>query len=225
MLGAIGLFLSSLVRQLENFASVMNFVIFPMFFASSALYPLWRIRESSETLYWICELQPVQPRGPARPLRPLRPVRAGRLRRGGGRDARLLRHGGRRLRSRPRHHGPARRPGRRDHLMEPAPMNRPARRILGLAFGLASLAGPALAQPKTGSGLALRPAQGRDPEPRPVLDRARPRRRRRLGQRQRRRRTGAEDRLPPHRPVGGRTRSSTRTRASSGPTRTRRTRA
>ncbi|GEP08621.1 ABC transporter permease [Methylobacterium gnaphalii] len=58
MLGAIGLFLSSLVRQLENFASVMNFVIFPMFFASSALYPLWRIRESSETLYWICEANP-----------------------------------------------------------------------------------------------------------------------------------------------------------------------
>ncbi|MGY2047381.1 ABC transporter permease [Methylobacterium sp. JK268] len=58
MLGAIGLFLSSLVRQLENFASVMNFVIFPMFFASSALYPLWRINESSATLYWICEINP-----------------------------------------------------------------------------------------------------------------------------------------------------------------------
>lgn len=58
MLGAIGLFLSSLVRQLENFASVMNFVIFPMFFASSALYPLWRIRESSDTLYWICQANP-----------------------------------------------------------------------------------------------------------------------------------------------------------------------
>ncbi len=58
MLGAIGLFLSSLVRQLENFASVMNFVIFPMFFASSALYPLWRIRESSETLYRICQANP-----------------------------------------------------------------------------------------------------------------------------------------------------------------------
>ncbi len=58
MLGAIGLFLSSLVRQLENFASVMNFVIFPMFFASSALYPLWRIRESSESLYWICQANP-----------------------------------------------------------------------------------------------------------------------------------------------------------------------
>src|ERR671917_733675 len=58
MLGAIGLFLSSLVRQLENFASVMNFVIFPMFFASSALYPLWRIRESSEALYLICAWTP-----------------------------------------------------------------------------------------------------------------------------------------------------------------------
>jgi ABC-2 type transport system permease protein len=58
MLGAIGLFLSSLVRQLENFASVMNFVIFPMFFASSALYPLWRIRESSETLYLVCLANP-----------------------------------------------------------------------------------------------------------------------------------------------------------------------
>lgn len=58
MLGSIGLFLSSLIKQLENFASVMNFVIFPMFFASSALYPLWRIRESSETLYVICLANP-----------------------------------------------------------------------------------------------------------------------------------------------------------------------
>jgi ABC-2 type transport system permease protein len=58
MLGAIGLFLSSLVRQLENFASVMNFVIFPMFFASSALYPLWRIREGSEALYVVCLANP-----------------------------------------------------------------------------------------------------------------------------------------------------------------------
>ena len=58
MLGSIGLLLSSMVKQLENFASVMNFVIFPMFFASSALYPLWRIRESSETLYLICMANP-----------------------------------------------------------------------------------------------------------------------------------------------------------------------
>ena len=58
MLGSIGLFLSSLIRQLENFASVMNFVIFPMFFASSALYPLWRIREASEGLYLTCLANP-----------------------------------------------------------------------------------------------------------------------------------------------------------------------
>src|ERR1700760_2585089 len=45
MLGALGMLLSSLIKQLENFAGVMNFVIFPMFFASSALYPLWRVRE------------------------------------------------------------------------------------------------------------------------------------------------------------------------------------
>lgn len=58
MLGAIGLFLSSRIRQLENFAGVMNFVIFPMFFMSSALYPLWKMRESSEWLYWVCSINP-----------------------------------------------------------------------------------------------------------------------------------------------------------------------
>jgi ABC-2 type transport system permease protein len=58
MLGAIGMFLSSTVRQLENFAGVMNFVIFPAFFLSSALYPLWRMRESSQVLYQICLVNP-----------------------------------------------------------------------------------------------------------------------------------------------------------------------
>ncbi len=58
MLAALGLLLSSLIKQLENFAGVMNFVIFPMFFASSALYPLWRIRDSSELLYLICKYNP-----------------------------------------------------------------------------------------------------------------------------------------------------------------------
>ncbi len=58
MLGALGLVLSSFVRQLENFAGVMNFVIFPMFFLSSALYPLWKMAESSELLYNICALNP-----------------------------------------------------------------------------------------------------------------------------------------------------------------------
>ncbi|HSS65356.1 MAG TPA: ABC transporter permease [Gammaproteobacteria bacterium] len=58
MLGALGMLLSSTIRQLENFAGIMNFVIFPMFFLSSALYPLWRMRESSELIYQICMLNP-----------------------------------------------------------------------------------------------------------------------------------------------------------------------
>jgi ABC-2 type transport system permease protein len=58
MLGALGMLLSSLIKQLENFSGVMNFVIFPMFFASSALYPLWRVKESSPLLYRVCEFNP-----------------------------------------------------------------------------------------------------------------------------------------------------------------------
>ena len=58
MLGALGLALSSFIRQLENFAGVMNFVIFPMFFLSSALYPLWKMAESSELLHDICAVNP-----------------------------------------------------------------------------------------------------------------------------------------------------------------------
>ena len=58
MLGAMGMVLSSMVRQLENFAGVMNFVIFPMFFASSALYPLWQVQQSSPLLYAVCRLNP-----------------------------------------------------------------------------------------------------------------------------------------------------------------------
>ena len=58
MLGALGLALSSFIKQLENFAGVMNFVIFPMFFISSALYPLWKMAESSELLHAICAANP-----------------------------------------------------------------------------------------------------------------------------------------------------------------------
>ncbi|MGB5253866.1 MAG: ABC transporter permease [Sedimenticolaceae bacterium] len=58
MLGAVGLALSSTIRQLENFAGVMNFVIFPAFFLSSALYPLWKMAESSQLLYQICAVNP-----------------------------------------------------------------------------------------------------------------------------------------------------------------------
>ncbi|MCH8926171.1 MAG: ABC transporter permease [Proteobacteria bacterium] len=58
MLGALGMLLSSVIKQLENFAGIMNFVIFPMFFLSSALYPLWKMRESSVFLYQVCALNP-----------------------------------------------------------------------------------------------------------------------------------------------------------------------
>ena len=58
MLGALGMLISSGIRQLENFAGVMNFVIFPMFFASSALYPLWRVQEGSPLLYYVCLFNP-----------------------------------------------------------------------------------------------------------------------------------------------------------------------
>ena len=58
MLGALGLALSSFVKQLENFAGVMNFVIFPMFFLSSALYPLWKMAEAGRFLHDICAVNP-----------------------------------------------------------------------------------------------------------------------------------------------------------------------
>jgi ABC-2 type transport system permease protein len=58
MLCSLGLLLSSMIKQLENFAGVMNFVIFPMYFASPALYPLWRIQESSPLLHKICLANP-----------------------------------------------------------------------------------------------------------------------------------------------------------------------
>ena len=59
MLGALGLLLATAVRQLENFAGAMNFVIFPAFFLSTALYPLWKLKESGAELVWrLAELNP-----------------------------------------------------------------------------------------------------------------------------------------------------------------------
>ncbi len=58
MLGAFGMLLASTIRQLENFAGIMNFVIFPMFFLSTALYPVWKMRESSPLLATICAWNP-----------------------------------------------------------------------------------------------------------------------------------------------------------------------
>jgi len=59
MLGALGLLLSVHIKQLENFAGTMNFVIFPMYFISTALYPLWKLEESGAR--WVYELARVNP--------------------------------------------------------------------------------------------------------------------------------------------------------------------
>ena len=59
MLGALGLLLSVHVKQLENFAGTMNFVIFPMYFMSTALYPLWKLQESgAEWVYQLARFNP-----------------------------------------------------------------------------------------------------------------------------------------------------------------------
>lgn len=59
MLAALGLVLSVYVKQLENFAGTMNFVIFPMFFISPALYPLWKLEESGA--YWLLKIAEFNP--------------------------------------------------------------------------------------------------------------------------------------------------------------------
>lgn len=59
MLGALGLMISVYTRQIENFAGMMNFVVFPMFFFSSALYPLWKLREAgAELVFQISQANP-----------------------------------------------------------------------------------------------------------------------------------------------------------------------
>jgi ABC-2 type transport system permease protein len=59
MLGALGLLLSVHIKQLENFAGTMNFVIFPMYFMSTALYPLWKLEESgAEWVYHLARFNP-----------------------------------------------------------------------------------------------------------------------------------------------------------------------
>jgi ABC-2 type transport system permease protein len=38
---------------------MMNFVVFPMFFISSALYPLWKLREAgADIIYWLSLANP-----------------------------------------------------------------------------------------------------------------------------------------------------------------------
>ena len=112
MLGALGMLISSLIKQLENFAGIMNFVIFPMFFASSALYPLWRVQEfEPDALLHL----PVQSLHPCDRTHSLRLLRQDLLGIAAGRG--WLHHGvsarsHRRLRSGARLSGAAERPGK-----------------------------------------------------------------------------------------------------------------
>lgn len=58
-LASLGLLLSVYVKRLENYAGAMNFVIFPSFFFSTALYPLWKISESGAV--WIVHVAQLNP--------------------------------------------------------------------------------------------------------------------------------------------------------------------
>lgn len=58
-LASIGLLLTVHVRRMENFAGTMNFVIFPAFFFSTALYPAWKVAESGALwMVWAVHLNP-----------------------------------------------------------------------------------------------------------------------------------------------------------------------
>ncbi len=55
-LGALGLALAATMRSIENFAGVMNFVVFPMLFLSGALYP---VRHLGPVLHVVAHLNPL----------------------------------------------------------------------------------------------------------------------------------------------------------------------
>jgi ABC-2 type transport system permease protein len=55
-LGALGLVLAVTIRSIENFAGVMNFVVFPMLFVSGALYP---VRQLGAVLQVVAHLNPL----------------------------------------------------------------------------------------------------------------------------------------------------------------------
>lgn len=52
-MGALGLVLAASIRSLENFAGVMNFVVFPMLFLSGALYPVRRLDAALQVLTYV----------------------------------------------------------------------------------------------------------------------------------------------------------------------------
>src|SRR5438094_531672 len=55
-MGALGLVLAASIRSIENFAGVMNFVVFPMLFLSGALYP---VRHLGPVLHVLAHVNPL----------------------------------------------------------------------------------------------------------------------------------------------------------------------
>src|SRR5438132_1608020 len=52
-LGALGVVLAASIRSIENFAGVMNFVVFPMLFLSGALYPVRHLGPVLRTVAYV----------------------------------------------------------------------------------------------------------------------------------------------------------------------------
>ena len=99
MLGATGLLLSVYVRQLENFAGTMNFVIFPMFFISSRpVSAMEAARGGGGGGVPGGRAQPVHLRGGVGAVLALRRAEPARVRRGRGDAGGGVRAGGDRLR-------------------------------------------------------------------------------------------------------------------------------
>ncbi len=125
MLGALWLFLSVYIKQVENFAGAMNFVMFPMFFFSSAPVSYTHLDVYKRQALLRVVDQSFHPCGRDDPFRALRHVRAGLDHGRGGRHDRVLPAGGARLRPAARHAAPRRARGVR--LTTPAPARSCAR--------------------------------------------------------------------------------------------------
>ncbi len=52
-ISSLGMLLATRIDSLENFAGIMNFVVFPMFFLSGGLYPIKRLPEVLQTVIYL----------------------------------------------------------------------------------------------------------------------------------------------------------------------------
>jgi len=52
-ISSLGMLLATRIDSLENFAAIMNFVVFPMFFLSGGLYPIKRLPELLQTAIYL----------------------------------------------------------------------------------------------------------------------------------------------------------------------------